>query len=191
MISWRPPSLIPHDHRVAPYETTVWVLDATLVKYKRQIDSDYHLVLRDSSGNTMIAEIPRPSRVGSSSPFLCGIQHARMQFDSKYTVTTTFQSANVPVRITGVGMFDSLHGHAGEAPNGIELHPVLDITFNPPTRQHCQPRLTETLPHRAKQPKEDQYAKKCPPHFINSFIESSSFISSANKRKLRGIDTGD
>jgi Bacterial pre-peptidase C-terminal domain len=38
---------------------------------------------------------------------------------------------SVPVRIRGVGMFDFLHGQTGVAPNGIELHPVLDIVFNP------------------------------------------------------------
>src|SRR5207237_586375 len=38
---------------------------------------------------------------------------------------------NIPVQITGVGMFDFLHGQTGVAPNGIEIHPVLDIIFNP------------------------------------------------------------
>jgi hypothetical protein len=33
--------------------------------------------------------------------------------------------------VTGVGFFDFLHGQTGVAPNGIELHPVLDIVFNP------------------------------------------------------------
>jgi len=31
--------------------------------------------------------------------------------------------------VTGVGMFDFLHGQTGVAPNGIELHPILDIVF--------------------------------------------------------------
>jgi len=33
------------------------------------------------------------------------------------------------VTITGVGFFDFLHGQTGVAPNGIELHAVLDIQF--------------------------------------------------------------
>ena len=41
----------------------------------------------------------------------------------------SFQFANVPIQITGVGMFDFLHGQTGVAPNGIELHPILDISF--------------------------------------------------------------
>src|SRR5262249_5665140 len=47
------------------------------------------------------------------------------------TATTSFQTANIPVQVTGVGMFDFLHGQTGVAPNGIELHPVLNIVFNP------------------------------------------------------------
>ena len=128
---WPTPNPIPANNRVAPYETTVWVLNATLTSYKSENDSDYHLVLQDAAGNTMIAEIPSPACVGSSSPFLSGITHARSQFDAVYTATTSFQTANVPVRITGIGMFDFLHGQTGVAPNGIELHPVIDIIFNP------------------------------------------------------------
>jgi hypothetical protein len=30
-------------------------------------------------------------------------------------------------RVTGVAFFDYLHGQTGVAPNGIELHPVLDF----------------------------------------------------------------
>jgi hypothetical protein len=131
MTSWTAPSPIPANNRVAPYETTQWVLNATLTQYKLETDSDYHLVLTDSSGNTMIAEIPSPACVGSGSPFLPGIQRSRSEFDAVYTPTGNFQPANVPVQIRGVGMFDFLHGQTGVAPNGIEVHPVLDIVFNP------------------------------------------------------------
>lgn len=127
------PNPIPTDSRVAPTETTVWVINATLTEYKLESDSDYHLVLADANGDTMIAEIPSPSCVGSGSPFLTEITNARSEFDAVYTPTTSFKTANVPVQITGVGMFDFLHGQTGVAPNGIELHPVLNIVFNPST----------------------------------------------------------
>jgi hypothetical protein len=29
----------------------------------------------------------------------------------------------------GVGFYDPLHGQEGVAPNGIELHPILEISF--------------------------------------------------------------
>ena len=31
------------------------------------------------------------------------------------------------VEVTGVGFFDRVHGETGQAPNGIELHPVLGL----------------------------------------------------------------
>jgi len=125
------PNPIPANNRVQPTETTLWVINCTLTEYKLESDEDYHLVIADSSGNTMITEIPAPTCVGSGSPFLSGITNARNEFNAKFNVTTSFQTANIPVQVTGVGMFDFLHGQTGVAPNGIELHPVLDIIFNP------------------------------------------------------------
>jgi hypothetical protein len=125
------PATLPANNRIQPTETTVFTLSATLTQYKLETDSDYHLVLSDSSGNTMIAEIPSPNCVGAGSPFGPGIQNARSEFDAKYTATSSFQTANVPVAIKGVGFFDFLHGQTGVAPNGMELHAVLDIVFNP------------------------------------------------------------
>jgi len=133
MRAFTAPNPIPTNNRVAPAETTQWTIDATLTLFKLESDSDYHLVIQDSSGNTMITEIPSPTCVGSGSPFFAGIQNARSEFDAKFTATTSFQTANIPVRIKGVGMFDFLHGQTGVAPNGIEIHPVLDIIFNPGT----------------------------------------------------------
>src|SRR5437762_2850872 len=56
--------------------------------------------------------------------------YARAQFDAMFSVTDTFQTVSVPVHVTGVGFFDYLEGQAGQASNGIELHPILDITFD-------------------------------------------------------------
>src|SRR3954454_1402506 len=127
------PSPIPANNRVSPWETTEWVLNATLTQYKLESDSDYHLVLQDAGGLTMIVGIPSPTCVGAGSPFLAGITNARNEFNARFTATTSFQTANIPVQIKGVGMFDFLHGQTGVAPNGIELHPVIDIIFNPST----------------------------------------------------------
>jgi hypothetical protein len=123
------PSSLPANNRVKPTETTVYQVHATLTQYKLEADSDYHLVLSDGAGHTMIAEIPDPSCVGSSSPLLSSIQKARAEFDAKYTATGSFQTANVPATVTGVGFFDFNHGQTGVAPNAIELHAVLDVQF--------------------------------------------------------------
>ena len=131
MRAFTAPNPIPPNNRITGPETTLWVINATLTLFKLESDSDYHLVIQDASGNTMITEIPSPSCVGAGSPFLAGITNARNEFNAKFTATTSFQTVNIPVKITGVGMFDFLHGQTGVAPNGIELHPVLDIIFNP------------------------------------------------------------
>ena len=123
------PTSLPPNNRIQPTETTVFQLQATLIEYKLEADSDFHLILSDGSGHMMISEMASPSCVGSSSRLLSGIQNARSEFDVRYTPTSSFQTANVPVTITGVGFFDFLHGQTGVAPNAIELHPVLDIQF--------------------------------------------------------------
>jgi Putative Ig domain len=126
------PGSLPANNRVLPTEATVFQLQVTLVEYKLESDSDYHLVLSDGtggSGHTMIAEIPDPTCVGSGSPLLSGITASRNAFNAKFTVTTSFKTANVPVTLTGVGFFDFLHGQTGVAPNGIELHSVLSVNF--------------------------------------------------------------
>lgn len=133
MRAFTAPNPIPPNNRITGPETTLWVINATLTLYKLESDSDYHLVLQDASGNTMISEIPSPSCVGAGSPFLPGITNARNEFNARFTATTSFQTANIPVKVTGVGMFDFLHGQTGVAPNGIEQHAVLDIVFNPGT----------------------------------------------------------
>jgi hypothetical protein len=128
------PASLPSNGRVAPRETTQYRLSATLTKYVRESDSDYHLVIVDSSGRTMIAELPASNCVGAGSPFGTGISRARSQFDARFTATTSMKSTSTPVTIKGVGFWDFLHGQTGVAPNGIELHPVLDITFGAAAR---------------------------------------------------------
>ncbi|MEK6227577.1 MAG: hypothetical protein AABM40_14950 [Chloroflexota bacterium] len=149
------PSSLPANARITPTETTVYSITATLTVYKLEDDSDYHLVLTDSVANTMIVEIPHPACVGDTSPFKNAITATRAKFDAAYTATTSFKTANVPVTVTGVGFFDFLHGQTGVAPNGIELHPLLDISFTPapatcdlagtPTSSAYLPNITKTL----------------------------------------------
>jgi type IV secretory pathway ATPase VirB11/archaellum biosynthesis ATPase len=135
LIALTPPHPIPADSRFSPTETTVFVVNATLTDYKLEGgskgDSDYHLVLQDDQGNTMVAEIPSPHCVDSGSPFAAQIANARVKFDSQLTAGSSFQTADIPVQVTGVGFFDFAHGQHGAAPNVFELHPILDIVFNP------------------------------------------------------------
>src|SRR5258706_4473893 len=127
------PGTLPANNRVQPTETTVFTINATLTEYKLESDSDYHVVIADASGNTMITEIPSPTCVGAGSPFTAAISSTRSKFDAQLHATTSFQTANIPVYVKGVGFFDFLHGQTGVAPNGIELHPLLQINFTKPT----------------------------------------------------------
>lgn len=123
------PATLPATTRLSPRETNQYRLSGTLTKYVREGDSDYHLVIQDGSGRTMIVELPSSNCVGAGSPFGSGISHARSQFDARFTATTTMKSTSTPVTVKGIGFWDFLHGQTGVAPNGIEIHPVLDITF--------------------------------------------------------------
>ena len=116
--------------RVAPIETTTYTVSGTLIFTAKEADGDYHLAIEDSSGHTMIVEIPNPS-CASGSVVLNQITEARKEFEAKFGVPGQYPAPalkpNVPITVTGVGFFDKLHGQTGVAPNGIELHPVLSL----------------------------------------------------------------
>ncbi len=132
-----PPANPPDNARVVPYEFHKFVINGTLMQYKLETDVDYHLVVDDGTGRTMIVEIPNPACVLDNStprnfingPFNAAIASARQKFDNRLTAQTFFQTANIPVQIKGVAFFDFEHGQTGIAPNGMELHPVLEINF--------------------------------------------------------------
>ena len=131
LVSLPKPNTLPDNNRIKPAEITTWTLTATLIRYVKSYDADYHIVFQDSAGRTMIGEIPDPGCVSPTSNFRSGIIHARAQFDAMFTATNSFKSANVPVVVTGVGFFDYNEGQEGIAPNGVELHPIIDIAFGP------------------------------------------------------------
>jgi len=146
-----PPHPWPPSSRIAPEETTFWTLDATLDMYKfendpQSGDSDYHLVIKDDAGNTMVAEIPFPGCVQGSA-WVSQITQARATFDAKFTATSTPKSGqNTPVRITGIAMFDKTAHGSGHSPNGMEIHPVLSIIFNPAAGPSPTPTTLSTTP---------------------------------------------
>lgn len=133
------PQPFPSARRASPAETTVWQIKATLKEAKVEADEDYHLVMVEDSGKTMIVEIPSPHCVGANSPFAEGVKASRAAFDAEVPLDQLVASQtighgqmvpiNVPVVVSGVGFYDRLHGQTGVAPNGIELHPVLSIQF--------------------------------------------------------------
>lgn len=123
------PSTRPQTGRVAPVELTTYRVHARLVEYVREDDGDYHLVLADRAGRTIIAEIPDPACVAHISPLKAAIRTARTAMDGRFSVTSDFKPAGRHVIVKGVGFFDYFHGQTGMAPNDLELHPVTSLRF--------------------------------------------------------------
>lgn len=126
MITFTAPSVLPQDSRVAPTETHAFQLSGILTQYKIEDDQDVHLVIYSGSDH-MIAEIPAPS-CATGSAWLSLITLTRTMFDKNFHPTTSWTHVSIPVTVTGIGFFDNIHGQTGVAPNGIELHPLIDLT---------------------------------------------------------------
>jgi hypothetical protein len=65
-------------------EITIWQVQGTIIALKHEADGDYHLVLQGPGGQTMVAEVPTPTKVFvGDSPWLANIQAARQEIDQK------------------------------------------------------------------------------------------------------------
>jgi hypothetical protein len=76
-----------------------------------------------------VVETPEDRAVGELSSRL-QLQNARAAFINACgsPSSSSFRSLRGTETITGVGFFDFIHGQAGVAPHGIELHPVLSFS---------------------------------------------------------------
>jgi hypothetical protein len=99
-----------------PFEHRIFTVVASVTLDRTEADLDHHLVLRVGS-RTMIAETP------SSLCTTGATAYRRKQMANARSAARLCSRA----RVTGVAFFDFLHGQTGVAPNGIELHPVLDF----------------------------------------------------------------
>ena len=114
----------------SPAEEQVFAIEGWLVGYALEADSDLHAVISNDAGGTIIVEFPHPDCM-QGSRVLKQATEARAKFRHLVHAQMTTRYVKVPrqirVRVTGVLFFDRLHGQIGVAPNGVELHPVLDI----------------------------------------------------------------
>jgi hypothetical protein len=115
----------PIRHRVTPTETTVYTITATVNDITVEHDRDLHLAVNGGSGHFMITELPDLGCVPTSSAFYPSIARAHSQ------LTAWNGRLPVTVQITGVGFFDNYTGQSDQAPNQIELHPILNLNFSP------------------------------------------------------------
>lgn len=125
-----PPKWSWYQRSTSKVEYQIWEVNARFFKKKNEADQDYHLILK-SGQRTLVAEVPHPDCVEDTpEPLKSMILQARADFDTWFAAhADEGPEFNQKVRVTGVGMFDTL-GHAeGTSPNGIELHPVIKIEF--------------------------------------------------------------
>jgi hypothetical protein len=109
----------------------MYSVEGTLTAYKEEMSGDYHLILADDSGQTMIAAAPNPDPafVSPSSRWAKEIAAVHKTIKDRLNPTSQFKETNLRVRVIGVGYFSYPHGVRGEAKNAIQLHPVTNIEF--------------------------------------------------------------
>jgi hypothetical protein len=118
--------------RIAPVETTTFHVSVLLMSMIREDDADIHLVVADPRvGGSMIIEFPAfACTVGAKpSPARTLMKKARTAIADACGGEPGEKVVTLRGRATidGVGFFDRVHRQGGVAPNGIELHPVLDF----------------------------------------------------------------
>ncbi len=115
------------DTRYSATELTTYELTGWLTVIKAEADQDYHVVLTDDNGRTMIVESAHPD-CAKGSRFEAQIGDVRKVLDATFggPIHGKIKTRKL-ITVTGVGFFDRLHGQEGVAPNGIELHPILHV----------------------------------------------------------------
>jgi hypothetical protein len=130
LLALQRPAVLLSFARADPVEVTVYRVEARLLALFGEADGDYHLVLaslRDPT-ITMIAEVPDPGCAGACASGRAEV-YARVRQKLMDRLNSAQSEGRPLIRVTGVGFFDFLHGQRGVAPNGVELHPVLDVEF--------------------------------------------------------------
>ena len=123
---------IKRDTRYAPTELAVYEITAKMTFIKVETDEDYHVVLKDEKGNSMIVESVSPN-CAQGSRFEDEIKVVRETIDKSVGTIDKPKTVSRMVTVTGVGFFDRIHGQNGVASNGIELHPIIGIIFHDAT----------------------------------------------------------
>lgn len=114
------------DSRYNPTELTTYEVTGYITLIKAEADQDYHIVLTDDNGRTMIVESTHPD-CAQKSRFKAEIDQVRAALDQAFNGPIKTRKL---VTVTGVGFFDHIHGQTGVAPNGIELHPILQVVLH-------------------------------------------------------------
>ena len=94
-----------------PFELQVWRLTAQITEFKREGDSDIHLILFDA-GTYRIAEMPAADCVPKKARARKAIINAREKFEAACgKATGSWKQLGAVVTISGVGFWDKPHGN--------------------------------------------------------------------------------
>jgi len=116
--------------RMAGIEFQNYTITCNITIKKNEDDNDYHLVLK-SGTETMIGEVPDPVCSAAASSAHVNEFIAARNWVNTHIGTGAVANVNIaPVDITGVSFVDPPHGQTGRAPNGMEIHPILNIQFS-------------------------------------------------------------
>jgi hypothetical protein len=108
-----------------PLERRTFTVTGRLLSVKRELDSDYHLILAEG-GATMIAEMPLVGcTAGAQHRYAMTSARAELERAVGGPVGGSWIHPRLSVRVSGVLFFDFPHGQSGHARNYAELHPVL------------------------------------------------------------------
>jgi hypothetical protein len=77
------------NRRAEPVELVIWKVDADITVIKKEADGDLHMVLQGISGDTMIAEVPKPDRafVAEGSPWFDAVKQVRGKIADRFGQT--------------------------------------------------------------------------------------------------------
>lgn len=139
------PKNLPQSNRVKPVETTLYKLQTTIVEANKTNDSDYHILIKDALGNSMVTEVPDPACVSDSSPVKKLIIQVRNEVEKNINFNGSTKNLNIPVEMIGIGFFDTPHAQ-GSAENGVEIHPILNISFKANINNQQTPTSTNSIP---------------------------------------------
>jgi hypothetical protein len=109
------------------FERQVWRVNAQIVEYKAEADSDIHLILF-GQGGYLIAEMPAAACLPRRTRDRKAIINARRVFVRRCgAATDAWRQLGAVAWISGVGFWDFPHGQSGHARNYAELHPVTGV----------------------------------------------------------------
>lgn len=111
------------EERIAPFETKVWRVEATITQVVVRDDNDYYLILDDGTG-MIVAEAPPPEMV-EGSVFEKQMRGAREAIEAKLHPTKAPRNPGQKAVVTALGFF----GKAKPGANGARLQPIISVEW--------------------------------------------------------------